>query len=164
LQHDPAVSGPEELEGLTKVDAFITDEVAREHGEFEMLWARPLGEDEYELRSTPLFTSGLAWGDVVTARSQSPNRHPLVDGVARRGGHSTLILAIDPYTLGRQFDRAWKPLAKEGCTWDAMSETLRAIDVPPEANRRKVSKALEWGRVTEVWTYDVLYLADPPKE
>jgi hypothetical protein len=158
------MSDSEELEELTKVDAYITDEVAREHGEFEMLWARRVAEGEYELRSTPLFTSGLAWGDIVTAHSESPNGHPLVDGVARRGGHSTLILAIDPDTLGRQFERAWKPLAKQGCTWDAMSEILRAIDVPPEANRRKVSKALEWGRVTEVWTYDVLHLADPSEE
>jgi Domain of unknown function (DUF4265) len=146
-------------EQLTKVDVAVTDEVAREYGDFESLWARPVGDGEYELRSVPLWTEGLAWGDVVAAGGSSPNGRPIVDRVVRRGGHSTVMLAIDRDALGKPFDRAWKPLAKEGCTWDAWSETLRAVDVPPEANERKVAKALEWGDVTGIWTYTPLHVA-----
>jgi hypothetical protein len=151
---------PEAEEQLTKIDARVTDDVARNYGEYETLWAREVGDGEFELRSVPMWVSGLAWGDVVTAKKRSPNDLPLVDGVARRGGHSTVLLAIEKDALGKPFDRAWKALAEEGCGWDAMSETLRAIDIPPAANRRKVSKALEWGRVNEIWTYDALHVAD----
>jgi Domain of unknown function (DUF4265) len=147
-------------EELTKIDARVTDDVALEFGAYETLWAREVGEGEFELRSVPMWVSGLAWGDVVTASGRSENDRPLVDGVARRGGHSTLLLAIENDALRKPFQRAWKPLAKEGCTWDAMSEVLRAIDVPPEADRKKVAKALEWGRATGVWTYDELHIAD----
>ena len=151
-------------EELTKVDARVTDEVARNYGEYESLWARPLGDNEYELRSVPLWVSGLAWGDVVSAPSESPNGLPLVENVSRRGGHATIMLAIEPEATGKPFERAWKPLEKEGCGWDAFSETLRAVDVPPDANRRKVAKALEWGRVTGIWTYSELYVPEPAAE
>jgi hypothetical protein len=151
------VSGDEQL---TKVDARVTDEVARKYREYESLWARPLGDNEYELRSVPLWVSGLAWGDIVSAPSESPNGLPLVEGVSRRSGHATIMLAIERDATGKPFDRAWSPLDKEGCTWDAFSETLRAIDVPPEANQGKVAKAFEWGRATGIWTYSVLYVPE----
>jgi Domain of unknown function (DUF4265) len=96
---------------LVKIDARVTDDVAIRYGEYESLWALPVGAGKFELRSIPLWVEGLAWGDVVRAEGTSPAGKPLVAGVVRRGGHSTIMLAIEP-DAGKAFDRASSNLAR----------------------------------------------------
>lgn len=60
----------------------------------ESLWARPLGEDTYEIENIPFCAYGLNCGDVVLATASSPDLKAEVRSVIRRSGNQTLRLGF----------------------------------------------------------------------
>ncbi|MDR2678350.1 MAG: DUF4265 domain-containing protein [Zoogloeaceae bacterium] len=56
----------------------------------ESLWAKPLGDDLYEIQNVPFCAYGLNCGDVVFAKANSPDLKPEIRSVVRRSGQKTL--------------------------------------------------------------------------
>ena len=67
-------------EGLVKVRVRLAD-----HGRwrYESLWAKPLGDDLYELRNTPWLADGLHHRDVVRCAPSEQDLPEVVDVVRR---------------------------------------------------------------------------------
>lgn len=76
-------------EGLVKVFVDLPNHWATGG---ESMWAKPLGNDEYELRNTPFYAYGLNWGDIVLAISAEERLKPEVREVVRQSGNRTLRL------------------------------------------------------------------------
>ena len=60
----------------------------------EKTWAKPLGDDLYELTKPLHFTTGFNVGDVVRAVASSTEETPSVQEVIRRSGHQTLHILM----------------------------------------------------------------------
>jgi hypothetical protein len=56
----------------------------------ESMWAKPLGNDLYEIQNIPFCAYGLNCGDIVWATSDSPDLKPEIRSVVRRSGQRTL--------------------------------------------------------------------------
>src|SRR4051794_37782486 len=64
----------------------------------ESFWAKPLGDDLYELNNIPFSAYDLHLYDIVRAVSPSPDRIPEIAEVVRRSGHKTLRVLISEDT------------------------------------------------------------------
>ena len=53
----------------------------------EGVWARPLGDDLYEVENSPWHSREINYKDVVRAIEPSPDKKAVVQSVERRGGH-----------------------------------------------------------------------------
>jgi len=118
----------------------------------ESLWAEPLGESHYRLRSVPFFVFGFNEQDVILAREDSGKL--LVTGVATRGGHSTYRLVLPEDTNEEQFVYDWIPLKELGCTYERATRRFVAIDVPPAADIHAVYQMLEDGESSGRWEFE----------
>jgi hypothetical protein len=109
----------------------------------ESLWARPLGDELYELRSSPWYAFDLHFADVVRAVSDGPDEMLRILDVVRRSGHKTLRVLF-PLDLAEaeklemlQSLHRWRGF-HENC-----DGRLYAIDVEPDGNYRAVCDQLE---------------------
>jgi hypothetical protein len=95
----------------------------------ENLWAEKVGPDLYQLRNTPFFANGLAWGDVVRCTEDEQgilHFEKLVDS----GQNGTLRVYFEP-KWDFAIDRILAYLTYVGCTFES-SGRLYAFDVPTE--------------------------------
>src|SRR5579871_6873678 len=56
----------------------------------ESMWARALGDDQYELQNSPFSAYDLNYLDIVVATSSDPTKTPQIHRIERRSGHRTL--------------------------------------------------------------------------
>ncbi|MCG8920240.1 DUF4265 domain-containing protein [Actinokineospora sp. PR83] len=99
----------------------------------ELLWVEKTAvRAEFQVRNTPFYVKGIAWGDTIKARLDSERREIVFDGFVAESGHSTVRLVILD-------DEAWEAvealLEGRGCSWEVFSTgVLWAVDVPPEVD------------------------------
>jgi Domain of unknown function (DUF4265) len=110
--------------------------------ETESFWAKPLGNDEYELRNSPWYAFDLHFYDVVRAVPDGQDEKPRILEVIRRSGHKTLRVLFPPETnesvrleLLRLLHR-WKGF-HENC-----NGVLYAIDVQTDGDYEAVCNQL----------------------
>jgi hypothetical protein len=110
----------------------------------ETFWAKPLGNDRYELRNVPFYAYGLNFGDVVVARHDDEEPELLmIDRVERPGGHGTFRIMpnedADPLALAA----AIESLSRLGVGVERANDSLLAVDCPPEVDVDTVFDRLE---------------------
>jgi hypothetical protein len=123
----------------------------------ETMWAFPLGDDTYEIRSLPFRAYGVCWGDVVKAHKSNEGLE--FDALVRRSGHSCYRVFLSN-TLAGHFEESsqWQELQKLGSTYEQASRRLIAIDVPPESDVRSVYEVLEQGERDKAWDFEEVSL------
>src|SRR5690349_17049427 len=105
--------------------------------EGESMWAKPLGDDLFEIRNVPFGAYGLHFGDVVRARSSSPHLKPQVETVVRASGHRTLRLSFREIPEQRQLAYL-KQLERLGAEPERAVGGFIALDIPPEVSYDQV--------------------------
>lgn len=108
----------------------------------ESMWARPLGEDLYEVENSPFCAYGLNYKDVVLAKSVNPALKPTILSVARPGGHRTLRFKFRNALDRRERDRILGELNQLDATYEGYEYRLFALDIPPGKNYQAVCDAL----------------------
>jgi hypothetical protein len=118
-------------EGLVKVFVELDGD-----GPFasESFWARPLGDDLYELRNSPWFAFDLHFYDVVRAVPDQPDEKPRILEVVRRSGHKTLRVVFPPKVSERQRVRMLRSLHRWRGFHEHYDGGLYAIDVEPDGD------------------------------
>ena len=100
----------------------------------ESFWAKPLGDDLYELRNSPWFALDLHFYDVVRALPDKPDEKPRILEVVRRSGHKTLRVLFPP-EVGEDERLA---MLRSLHQWRGFHEHCRvglyAVDVEPEGD------------------------------
>jgi len=61
----------------------------------ESMWARPLGEDLFEVRNIPFYAYGLNFLDIVRAVEPSPDKKPVVLELVKSSRHKTLRVSFN---------------------------------------------------------------------
>jgi hypothetical protein len=127
----------------------------------ESLWADDLGKDRYRLENSPFFAYGYSYQDIVEAREQGGML--FVVGTVAHGGHSTyrLFLKDGVSRESREFIQHWLPMEELGCTYEAATNRLLSIDVPPPANIFAVYALLEEGESTGIWEFEEAHFGHP---
>lgn len=100
----------------------------------EVMWARKVGDERYELQNTPFFAKGLAFLDVVNVRRRG-GRLVVVntETPSRRSTYRAFVKQDAPRL---QVERVLTRLSELGCTYESYQDacwTLYAIDVPAHA-------------------------------
>jgi hypothetical protein len=128
-------------EGLVKVFVDLDD------GPYgtESFWAKPLGNDLYELRNSPWYAFDLHFHDVVRAAAARPGEKPRIIEVARRSGHKTLRVLFPPETDEPERLQMLRHLHQWRGFHENCDDRLYAIDVEPDGNYGAVCDQLwEW--------------------
>ena len=100
----------------------------------EGLWARPLGDDLYEIRNTPWHTFEVSWGDVVRAVPEASNQRPKFIEVVRRSGHRTLHIYFFKETSPQEKSAILAALHTWKGSFENSDSSLYAIDFEPDGN------------------------------
>lgn len=100
----------------------------------EAMWAKPLGNDLYELRNNPFYAYGLNYRDVVRAVPRAPDQKPSVLEVVRRSGHRTIWVTFTDDASAEARGQRLLELNR----WQAFHEnadgTYFVLDVEPEGS------------------------------
>lgn len=103
----------------------------------ERVWAKPLGEWSYEIRSSPWYAYDVSWGDVVRCEVMSPADLPIVAEVIRSGGHLTLrVFLLDATDSDRE--KILEEIYAKGATYENADGTMYALDLEPGVNLQEL--------------------------
>jgi Domain of unknown function (DUF4265) len=110
----------------------------------EAVWARPLGDDLYELENIPL-ARGLHYRDGVRAVPQAEGDLPKAVEVVRRGGHKTLLVTFSPEAGEAEVADMLRRLERWGASRERFHGRFYGIDVGPDGDFDEVLFQLdEW--------------------
>ena len=119
-------------EGLVKIIIDAYDETFGIGG--EGLWAKPLGDNLYEIRNTPWHTFEVNWGDVVRAIPEKENQKPKFIEVVRQSGHRTLHIYFFKETTKDEKSSILDELHTWKASFENSDSSLYAIDFEPDGD------------------------------
>ena len=127
-------------------------------GEVETLWARPVGENLFELDNTPWYAYGVSLKDVIEARRPDPNAFPEFIRVVKKSGYRTVRLILEPAADKDSASQAiLDRLVQLGCSYEGANHIYISIDIPPEVDLERIRQFLI--TTEQQWEH-----ADPPYE
>ncbi len=127
----------------------------------ETLWAKPLGDDLYELANSPFYAYGVSWKDTVFAPFDPAEELPCVERVDAKSGHRTVRVIFEERARKKgRADRVLQALVKLGCTYEGADPSFFSVDLPPGVDLDTVCELLvendtEWEYADP--TYDSLF-------
>ena len=109
----------------------------------ESFWARPLGNDRYELHNVPFHAYDLNFLDVVEAVAATTDLKPEIRRVVRRSGHRTLRVIFPASTPEEDRVPLLESLGDLQASFEGANETLFALDIKPSGNYQAVRDRLD---------------------
>jgi len=104
----------------------------------ESLWARPLGNNAYEIENIPFCAYGLNCGDVVLATADSPDLKPEVRSVIRTSGNQTLRVSFCDRLSKEEQQSVVSTLESMGAELERATAQFVCINVPPTLDPQAV--------------------------
>ncbi|MEU7560568.1 DUF4265 domain-containing protein [Streptomyces eurythermus] len=129
-------------ERLYKVAFDLPDETADwAHASSERLWtAKTSVQMEVQVRNTPFYVKGIAFGDTVRVRADHERREFVFEEFVSEAGHSTVRVIIKDDGARDTIDAM---LSSFECSWEIdTTGYLWAIDVPPYVDYASMRVAL----------------------
>jgi hypothetical protein len=118
----------------------------------EEIDASSLGGGRYRIDGIPVFVSGLAKGDIVKVVATRDDDRRWVTEVLEPSGH--LTARVLPWNADELGDVAAR-FRNLDCPSHATPYGVVAVDVPPSTPTERVMEALEKGRATGEWDFDM---------
>ena len=129
-------------ERLYKVAFGLPDETADwARASAERLWTGKTSvQMEVQVRNTPFYVKGIAFGDIVRVRADHERREFVFEEFVKESGHSTVRILIKGDDAGGVLDAMFRSFE---CSWEIdATECLWAIDVPPHIDYGSMRMAL----------------------
>jgi hypothetical protein len=104
----------------------------------ESLWARPLGDDAYEIDNIPFCAYALNCGDVVLATPDAPDLKPEVRSVLRRSGNQTMRMSFCDQLSKEEQQPVIAALESMGTEVERVTAQFVCISVPPTTDLQAV--------------------------
>lgn len=104
----------------------------------ESLWAKPLGDDAYEIDGMPFCAYGLNCGDVVLATPDAPDLKPEVRSVLRRSGNQTLRVSFCDQLSKEEQQSVIAALESMGTALERATAQFVCINVPPTTSLQAI--------------------------
>ncbi|MBZ5598962.1 MAG: DUF4265 domain-containing protein [Acidobacteriia bacterium] len=122
-----------ETDELVKVLFQVNDDTFEAMGT-ERVWAKPLGDDLYEIRNTPWHTCDINWGDIVKAVSENENEWPTIVDIVRRSGHRTIHIFFFKETTEVQKGEILGGLKSRKASYENANGRMYAVDIEPDGD------------------------------
>ncbi|MFG2146852.1 DUF4265 domain-containing protein [Streptomyces sp. NPDC048696] len=129
-------------ERLYKVAFDLPDETADwAHASSERLWTGKTSvQMEVQVRNTPFYVKGIAFGDIVRVRADHERREFVFEEFVSEAGHSTVRIIIKDDDARAILDAMLRSFE---CSWEIdATGYLWAIDVPPYVDYASMRFAL----------------------
>ena len=129
----------EDHDGLTKVHIDLPNHW---QSKGESMWARPLGDDLYEIHNVPFCAYGLNCLDVVLATADAPDLKPEIRKVVRRSGNQTLRVIYEGKTDRDQQNEIIDTIRGMDAWVERSSKTMICININPSADYQAICNYL----------------------
>lgn len=129
-------------ERLYKVAFDLPDETAHwARASAERLWTGKTSvKMEVQVRNTPFYVKGVAFGDIVRVRADHERREFVFEEFVSESGHSAVRIIIKGEGVGEEVDATLRTF---DCSWEIdATGSLWAIDVPPHVDYASMRTAL----------------------
>jgi len=100
----------------------------------ESFWARPLGNDLYELHNVPFYAYGLNYFDVVKVDASDPTRKPVVLEVVEPSGYQTLRVVFYEDFDGKSQTELFDELRHFKVDVERGNESYVALNIYPDGD------------------------------
>jgi len=122
----------------------------------ENVWARPLGQDEYEVESVPWFVRGIAFGDRVLARRDADGVLAFERKLAWSGRYTIRLIPTDEGSAREQLEKIAAEFAPLGATGEGglPAYKILALDIPPTAAFGEIKALLRRGESEGRWGWE----------
>ncbi len=120
----------------------------------ESLWARPLGDDLYQIDNVPFCAYGLHSGDVVRAVAAQADQKPQVLAVVRRSGHDTLRISFCDQLPREAQEPVIAQVQALGGELERANAQFLAIDIPPGVDVDAIRALLDQQEAEGVLEYE----------
>ena len=98
--------------------------------ESEMLWARRVAENQFEIRSIPYAAYGLNRGDIVQTEKTDKDRSPRVRRVLQNSGHRTIrVIFTNPKMPVPERENLFIELKQYGTDFEKVNDNYFIMDV-----------------------------------
>jgi Domain of unknown function (DUF4265) len=132
---------PSGEELLVKIVVDLYDDTFEVSG--EGLWAKPLGDDLYEVRNSPWHNTVINYLDVVKAVAPSEDKKPVFVEVYKRSGHRTIHVYFVKKSTTEERQSVLQTLNDLGGTYEGANAQLYAIDLGPGVDFNSVAGSLQ---------------------
>jgi Domain of unknown function (DUF4265) len=123
--------------------------------EGELVWARPVAEELYEVDAIPAYAYGVHCGDVVRARDGR-----VVEVVEPRGHRTLRVFFSDDVDLAQQAF-VLQEVTGRGASFERVTDRHVAIDVPPSAGYDELCDVLAQLNEQAVLDYETCEAGEP---
>ena len=124
----------------------------------EGIWAKPLGDELYEVYNSPWHSTDINFHDVVRAIAPAEDKKPVVTEIVRRGGHRSIHVVFFEEGVPKK-DEVLAAVNALGATYENANGRLYALDLKPHVNFDVVADYLQ--ECLEKNWLDVRYAAQP---
>jgi len=100
----------------------------------ESMWAKPVGENLYQLKNIPFFSYGLNYDDVVKAIADSADLKPEILEVVEVSGHQTLRVIFSDNKSKEEHIEVIKSIITKHIGYEGWNDDLFTINVTPSGN------------------------------
>lgn len=120
----------------------------------ESMWAKPLGDDLYEIHNTPFYAYGINFLDVVKVDSTDETQKPIVLEVVKPSGYRTLRVYFNESIEKESRIDLLKGLKNLGVDSERLDNRYVALDVSPQGDYDSVIKKLSEWEEEKVLSYE----------
>lgn len=121
----------------------------------ESLWAVNLGDGTARLDNTPWFVHGVACGDIVEVEPDSEGALWAGETVRRSENCTIRLIVVKDNGSAAARQSVLEAFHKLGTTGEGIERYgMVALDVPPEADLRRIRSLLEHGEAEEWWQWE----------
>jgi hypothetical protein len=100
----------------------------------ERVWAKRVGEDQFQIRNTPWYAYDMNWGDVVACEGLSPADLPIVANLVSTSGHRTLRVWFDESVTPADRDAALERFNELDAWYENADDQLYVLDLEPDVD------------------------------
>jgi len=120
----------------------------------ESMWAKPLGNNLYEIHNTPFYAYGINYLDIVKVDSSDEDKKPTVLEIVKPSGYKTLRIV---FTEG--FDREkqlsiFTELKKLKVGYERVNDRYVALDIEPSGDYEVVCNKISELEQNEILEFE----------
>lgn len=129
-------------EDLVKVRFVVEDDESDPY--VETLWAKPIGQDLYQLDNSPFYAYGVSWQDVVEAKLETvEDAIPSFTSIVRKSGNKTVRICFENRAdESSEAKGILDSLVKMGCSYEGANPSYIAVNIPPDVDLADVRNYL----------------------
>lgn len=120
----------------------------------ESMWARPLGNDLYQIENVPFYAYGINFHDIVRATADSDDQILEIRELIEPSGHRTFRVFFQKHIGREKQEEILKALKGLRISYERLNVRCCSLDMQPEGNYQVVFSELDGLEQEEVLGFE----------